>query len=339
MLVAAVPICLEVTEGDRHKFQSEVLNRVASLVKDTECKKRDSVSGVEAELAQVEGEKTNAFADAESKRLTAEGKQSECEAKGKVVDAAKKVMIAAQAELTTAKHHQEGLNTKKAALFAEQESFAQLLAESFQPLKDGTHAGNWSKRNKEIGVLRKKLIELGAQESLGDALVAALKEKSPEKREGAFAKATMQFTDEIFAKHTAKVSADIAGLDPEAAGLAAVTTAAEAALEQKKAALDGVSKEWDEMQDVWLQLEKESAESARNLKTIEFQIPHLTDSIEKARAALEKFLEVPALFLKLKEHSTAVPDEPEEEEPKEEEKAEEAVAEEAAGGGDEAMEA
>jgi len=219
---------------------------------------------------------------------------------------------AAQQTLSTAQKEQEGFDGKKAALFAEQENFAKLLSEVFQPLKDGTHTWNGNQRNKQIGVLKKKLLELGAQESLADAMAAALKDK-PEKREGAFAKATMQFTEELFAKHTAKVAHDITGLDPEAAGLGAVTSAAEADLAQKKAALSVVATEWDGMQDVWLQLEKESAEAASSLSRVEAEIPQVTESIETAKAALDKFLEIPALFLKLKEHSTAVHEEPAEE--------------------------
>lgn len=331
MLVAAVPHCLEVVEADRHKFESDVLARVEALVRDTECKKRDAVSALEAELAQVEGEKAKAFADAEAKKMTATGKQNECDEKGKVVDGHREVVKAAQDALTAAQKEQEGFDAKKTGLFAEQENFAKLLAESFQPLKDGSHTWNGSQRNKQIGMLKKKLLELGAQESLADAMAAALKDK-PEKREGAFAKATMQFSEELFAKHTAKVAQDIAGLDAEAAGIGAVTSAAEADLAQKKEALDVVSKEWDAMQDQWLSVEKESAEAAAALKRIENEIPDVTESIETAKAALEKFLEIPALFLKLKEHSTAVHEEPAEEAA--EEAAEPAAAE---GGADEAM--
>lgn len=55
---------------------------------------------------------------------------------------------------------------------------------------------------------------------------------------------------------------------------------------------------------MWLQLDKESAEAANTLKRFEFQIPNVEENIEAAKADLEKFLEIPALFSKLKEHST-----------------------------------
>jgi len=282
------------------------------MIKDTEGKKRDAVTGCTGDLAQLTSDKDKAFADAEAKKSVATSKENECKEQEKVVDAATEVMRAAEQALTTAQQNQEAFNNKKAALFTEQDNFAKLLSDSFQPLKDGTHAWNGTQRNKQVSLVKKKLLELGAQESLADALVVALKDK-PEKREGAFAKATMQFTEEAFAKHTAQVAQDIASLDPEAAVFAATIADTEAALAEKKAALQVVQTAWDATQDVWLQLEKDSGEAASALKKIECEIPNAMQFIDFAQAALDKFLEIPALFLKLREHSTAVAEDPDEE--------------------------
>jgi len=309
MLQVAVPFCLEVVEAERHKFQVDILNRVAGLLTDMEHKKRDAVGAGEAELAQVDAEKEKAFAENEAKKMTASTKQNACEEKGKFVDAAREVVASSQKVLTTAQEQEKAFNEKRAALHSEQENFAKLLSEGFQPLKDGTLAGTWQKRHKVIVELKKKMLDLGAQASLGEAFEAALKMK-PEKREGAFAKATMRFTEELFEKHTTKVTQDISSLDPEASSLKAAIDAAEAVHAMKKGELQVVNGEWDEMQNVWLQLEKEFAEATSNLNGIEAQIPDISKSIEKAKADLDKFLEVPALFSNLKEHSTAVPDEP-----------------------------
>merc|ERR1719263_2000743 len=100
------------------------------------------------------------------------------------------------------------------------------MTDVFEPLKDNAHAGNWRHRNKLVGELAKKLSELGAQESLVDALATTLK-MTPEKREGTFAKATMGFAQEYFTKHTAKVAQDISALDAEATSLQAATASAE----------------------------------------------------------------------------------------------------------------
>jgi len=310
MLQVAVPFCLEVVEAERHTFQVEILTRVGGLLTDIEHKKRESVSAGEVELAQVEAEKGKAFSENEAKKITASTKQNACDEKGKLVDAAREGVASAQQVLTAAQEQEKAFNMKKAELFNEQETFAKLLSEGFQPLKDGTLAGTWQKRHKVVGELKKKMLDLGAQASLGEAFEAALKLK-PEKREGAFAKATMRFTEELFEKHTAKVAQDISALDPEAASSKAAIDVAEAALAVKKADLQVVSEEWDAMQNVWLQLEKDVAEATSNLNSIEYQIPSLMQGIDKAKADLEKFLEVPALFSKLKEHSTAIPDEPE----------------------------
>lgn len=232
--------------------------------------------------------------------------------------------------MTEAQDAQKAFNGKKAALLTEQDTFAKLLADVFQPLKEGTLKGNPAKQKKLVGDLKSKLKELGAQTALGDALAATLK-MTPAKRSGTFAKTTIEFTEEYFTKHTAKVAQDIAGLDAQAASHDTAIAAAEAVLAEKKAASDVVEKEWDAMQDVWIGLESEAATANKELKQIEARIPKVERSVAKTKADLEKFLEIPTLFSQLKLHSTAVevleeePEEAAEAAPAEAEEAEEAA--------------
>jgi len=87
------------------------------------------------------------------------------------------------------------------------------------------------------------------------------------------------------------------------------------------------------MQDVWVGLDKEAALAVKSLNQLEARIPRVQKNIDKAKADLEKFMELPQLFAKLKEHSTMAPVEEE----AEEENAEEAKEGEAKG--DEEMQA
>lgn len=311
MLQVSVPICLEVVEAERHKLQVEVLERVAALLATVEGKKREHIAAVKSELKETETERDGKKADSEAKKATSASKQAECEEKGTVVGAAKEVLAAAEKVLVDSTQAQEDFNTKKDGLGAEQDNFAKLLSETFQPLKEGTFQGKGAQKTKAMTELKKKLVELGAQESLGDALVATLK-LPMEKRDGSFATVMLKFVEEAFSAHTAKVAQDIAGLDTEAATHSSAITAAEASIADKKAALEVVQKEYDELQAAWMALEAEATQAARALKSVEVRIPRVEKSIDKAEADLEKFMEVPALFSKLKEKSTAVPDEPEE---------------------------
>jgi len=322
MLQAAVPICLEVVEAERHKFQIEVLERVSALLSTVEGQKREVISGHETELAEIGVEKDKAAAELDTRKAASAGKKAECDSKQEFVDKAMEVSNAAKKELEGAQAAKAEFDSKKEGLLAEQEGFAKLLGEVFNPLKDGSCAAKGFQKTKLIDQLKKKLKELGAQESLGDALAATLK-MTPEKREGTFAKATMQFAEEYFTKHTAKVAADIGGLDGEEASLTAAIAKAEGVATEKKAALDDLTKEWDAMQDIWIGLSNEEGQAEKELKKIEARIPRVNKNIDKSKFDLEKFLEIPELFAKLKEKSTAAPEEPEE--PAEEEKAEEAA--------------
>lgn len=310
MLQTALPFCLEVVEADRHKFQVEICERVGGLLSSTESKKKEALATVEAELAEMETEKGTAGSDTEAKKGASEAKKSECDEKGKVVDEFRARSDTAKAALSEAQKAEEEFKKKEAELQAEQESFAKLLADIFQPLKEG-QVKQWQLRNKQIVELTKKLKSLGAQESLADALAATLK-MTPEKRAGTFAQATLKFTEEVFNKHTAQVAADIAGLSAEAEKHKSTIASAQAELDEKNAALKTIEGEWDAMQDVWISLEEEHAKASRSLSQIEARIPKVTKNIDKAKADLEKFLELPALFSKLKEHSTTAAPEPEE---------------------------
>jgi len=313
LLQASVPFCLEVVESDRHKFQVEVLDRVAKLLAGVESTKRATVAEGEGALAVLNAEKDKAEADVTEKETAATAKEGECKEKEKIVDAAREVFHGAQSVLKGAQKEEGEFNKKKAGLIAEKDSFDKLMTEVFEPLRDNTHKGDWRKRNKLIADLQKKLSDLGAQESLSDALGTTLK-MTAEKREGTFAKATMEFAQEYFNKHKVKVAQDISALDGEEAGHKAAVAKEEATVAEKKAALDVVEKEWDAIQDIWLALDKTRAEAAKSQKQIENQIPRAQKTIDKANEALDKFMEVPTLFARLKEKSTAAAEEPEPEE-------------------------
>jgi len=310
LLQASVPLCLEIVESERHKFQVDVLSCVDSLIAKVEGKKRGAIGETEGGLAEIEVEKDAAVADTNCKNALSTAKKSECDEKQVVVDEARKVAGGAQHVLTEAHKEEEVGNAKKARLLAEQEGFTQLLA-AFQSLKEGTLQGTSQKHNKVIGELKKKLTELGATGSLADALAETMKLK-PQKRGGSFAKATIGFAEELFDKHTVKVVEDIAACDAEATTFKKSIADAEVTAAEKKAVLEAVEKDWDQMQDVWVQLESESSSATRILKQIENRIPTFHKRIDKLKEDLDKFLEVPALFAELKEHSTKARETPEE---------------------------
>ena len=76
MLQASVPICLEVVESERHKFQVEVLSRVDSLLANVDAKKRGAIGEAETGLAEIEAEITTGTADANAKDALSTAKKT-----------------------------------------------------------------------------------------------------------------------------------------------------------------------------------------------------------------------------------------------------------------------
>lgn len=311
MLQVSVPICFEVVESNRHKFQVKVLDQVAKLLAGRESVKRRVVTDAEGELAKMKTDQQKAAADVASAKAAADAKQAECDKEGKVVDAAREKSNNSSLALKEAQKAAADFDKKKVELFMEQDNFNKLMTEIFERLKNDKQLSNGRQRNKFIAELQGKLSEVGAQESLVDALASTLK-MAPEKRAGTFAKATIGFAQEYFDKHKAKVAQDIASLDAEEAGHRTAVTREEAAAVERRAALECVEKDWDGMQEVWIGLDKIRAEAARGEKLLENQIVRAQEAIDKAQADLEKFMQVPTLFAELKEKSTtAAADEPE----------------------------
>jgi chromosome segregation ATPase len=311
MLQTAVPQCLAVTGADRHKFQSEIVDYVASVLATEEGKRREAVATEEAALKGIEAETAEHASVAEAKKAAAAAKKGECDEKKAVVNAAKEASDAAKKMLTDAKTAEKAFNEKKKELLSEQGRFAKLLADVFQPMKEGALKASGHKRNKLAAELKKKLVELGAQQTLGDAIVSISK-MTPEKQKGSFAQVSLKFAEEYFTAHTAKVAKDIAGLDEEANGIAAAIAAADAKVTETKAALEVVQKEFDEIHEVWEKSSGEASEEAKVLKQFEAKVPRSAKSVEKAQTDLTKVSDLLALFSKLKEEGTAVPQEPEE---------------------------
>jgi len=243
------------------------------------------------------------------KKAVALAKQSVCDERGRLVDAADDTANASQQVSAQAQQKVEAFSVNKSEMLMEQESFTKLISDDFQSLKEGTWQGHHSTKAKVIGELKKKLLDIGSQQSLADALAAALKLK-PEQRSGAFAKAAMGFVEECFANHAAKVAQDISALDSEEGSLKHAVVLADAELAEKKGELQRKKKEWDELQDVWVKLEEDAAEASRSAKRLELEMPKLTKAVEKAKLELEKFLELPSLFARLRAQSTAAPEEP-----------------------------
>jgi len=304
MLQAGLPHCLEVAESERHRFHFAVLDHVASLLATAEEKKRGAVNAVDKELSEIQVEKGKVAADVTAAKGEVTNKQSELHARGKKLIELRKACDGAAHALSAALERQKVFNARKVGVFTDEDNFRKFMADVWQPLKEDGVTG--ARRHRLVGELSAKLSELGARH-LCDSMESL---RTPEWCKGTFGKAAVESADVHFKKHAAKLSQVVLGLDEEEASLKASIAAAELALTEGRATLEANTKEREEMQVDKTSFEKTAAEAVKVQQGLQVRIPPALRRLTKAREDLEMFLELPALFSRLKDLTTAAPEEP-----------------------------
>jgi hypothetical protein len=301
MLQAALPHCLSTPSAARHKFQLEVLDRIAGIFAIVEEKRRKELEDAEAKLASVQLDKDNASTDCENKKADATSKKGESDEKGRSVEEASQAVQIASDAVKVARQELEDSQARKQGLLQTKEDFQKFFDEMYHPLKVGTFGGSeWRKRNKVITEFSQKVNAIMTfEDSLLDAAEVVFKTK-PDQREP-FALATLDFVEKAFTIHTEKLAAELLSHDQEAESRKSAIEDAEAVVLEKKSQKQQAEQEWDAIQNVWVDSENTSAEAVRTLKDFEMKLTEAGKEVDIAKEVLEKIIAVAELLAKLKE--------------------------------------
>lgn len=250
----ALPLCIGVASEERHSYQTKVLDLAASSMQSLEVSRRAAFTEAEARVETLKNEGLAARNNAEVARGVAAAKQEESDAKVPEVAERASEVSAAKLALDDDVVRKEALIASKAAITVEQDDFGKVLETIWEPLKVAAWAGHsWRKREKAVAELTEKLKPVGLDESLVDALAAALKLK-PEQRQG-FAQRAMDFAQEAFVKHAASLAEQIASKSAEVDSREKAVTGATAKLTEVQALHVEKEKEWEELQKCCAELE------------------------------------------------------------------------------------
>jgi hypothetical protein len=300
MLQMALSRCLSTSCSERHKYQAELLDGISNVFAQMEEQKRTARGEAMAKVVSLQAEKEAVSTDMVAKKSSASSKKELSDEKGKFVEEAASAVKAAEIAVADAQKMQSDCEAQSKQLSADLGNFEELVSVHYTPLKAGTFAGNeWRKRNKVLGELLQKLSEASIEGSLLDAMDMVLKTK-PDQR-SAFSVLVLEHAEAFFASHKEQMVQQRSGLDEQANTHQKAHEAAQGVLDEKISTKKKAEEEWDTEQNEWVDLENKAAEAERSLKDLENALDEANEEVEALNNDLEKFLEVPALFAKLKD--------------------------------------
>jgi len=305
LLRVALPHCFRGSVEERHAYQLKVLELAADLIKADEADKQASLVAAEekAEAGTTAVETSKSALEA-AKKLASD-KVDELEKKAKEVTEATTEMEAATQAVELEMKNKDAFLVEKAAIVAEPEAFQSVLTELWEPLKSSSFgAQQYRKRDKAILQLVEKLAPLEIEESLLDAVAAALKLRQ-DKREG-FAETAFKFLLEAFEKHQSLLAERVAGTSTKEQEYEKAVKEAETKRSEKQEKLAAREKEHEQLQNEWADLETKSKEAETTVGDTESDLKEAQVELEYAKGAVGSALQVTEAFLKMKEQKEIV---------------------------------
>lgn len=287
MLKCMAPHALQLTNGERHDFQSKMLGSLSDISKRIVEQSVARVALSEEAVAEAEAEKVKG---AESRDVLDNLIVAKMEHKAGMdlaLDQAKDAEEQATQNLQTAQKNRDSHGAERTQTSNAISEHEKLLAEAWEPLKAGDLSKlHWRSRDKLITRIVACLEHLRCQESLQQAIQAAMKLRLADR--GKFTNQVIEFTDDILKKHEKNLQEKLANWENVAEEQAQLVVAAQSALDD---AVEKRSKATTELQDSEKNLadasEQFSAATAK-MKSLESELKSRKKELETTRAALDR---------------------------------------------------
>jgi len=295
---------------ERHAYQVQLLELATSLIKADEADKQASLKAVEEKVAELNAVVATSKCDMEAAKTLVSAKVGELATKTTEVSEATTEVEAAKQAVELEMKSKENFLAEKAAIVAEPEAFQSVLTELWEPLKSSSFPSHQHrKRDKAIAQLVEKLAPLKIEESLLDAVAAALKLRQ-DKRE-AFAETAFKFLVEAIERHQALLAERVAGTSAEEQEHEKAVADAESKRSEMQEKFAAREKEHEQLQNEWAELETNAKQVERAVRDNESDLKDAQTQVEHAKADVGSALGVTETFMKIKEQQEiAVADEP-----------------------------
>lgn len=228
MLQAMVPHCLATREEDRHAYQQEMLQFLTEIIDGIEVKHLDAIASIKAEIRQARRSDETVLARPSTTEAEVAARKADRETQDETEKAASDAFTAAKAVVVAEQALLDGHAAEVSAVQAERDSFSQVVAELWVPLKAGFPAKEWRARNKVLERFMLEFEKLNLGVALNSAVPVALKTKVDDR--GSFAKSAINFADVELEKHAGALASKISSAGDEAARRLGAKKTAEASL-------------------------------------------------------------------------------------------------------------
>lgn len=281
LLCAALPGALRAEEGTqvRHAYQEKMLDAVNTELSNIVTSRKDSVTGIEAQVATLEDEKAQSTTIQDEMTSRLAEKTKIMNDAGEATSKQQSAVTEAQASLASAKEKAAAADEEKQTMEKVRDDFVNGLTELWEPLK----ASNlqWRQRDKKLAKLAEKMQVSGAEPSLLAALPVALKIKAESRPE--FAQATVAHAEDIYMKHVEVLKAKVDNFRG-AQDSASATADAESCAKAAQEAFDAAMSADIDAQNAWAEVASEDKEHKDKMKAFAPTAAKLEKQLEHAKA-------------------------------------------------------
>eukprot|EP00441_Pelagodinium_beii_P043122 CAMPEP_0197649992 /NCGR_PEP_ID=MMETSP1338-20131121/30678_1 /TAXON_ID=43686 ORGANISM="Pelagodinium beii, Strain RCC1491" /NCGR_SAMPLE_ID=MMETSP1338 /ASSEMBLY_ACC=CAM_ASM_000754 /LENGTH=367 /DNA_ID=CAMNT_0043224325 /DNA_START=54 /DNA_END=1157 /DNA_ORIENTATION=- len=289
---------------DRHEFQVKVNGMVAEVLGSVEAGIQEDIAAAQAKVAASDTEKAAREGALEAAKTTLETKQAELAAADKALEEAEAEVTATTKALKAAEKDQKAGDADVLANEEKKTKLQKVVAESFQPAKEGTVAGSLKTAIAEVA-------KLGKENHFDAALLSSLPSalgKEPSAR-GSFDETVVNQIANEFKEIETKLNTLLTEAAPaKEARQAKVTEAAAtaAAAATKKASCEEAAKAAKSAEKEAIAAQKEAQKAVKSLGP---EMKEVASSLAEATESLAEFQEGPmAVFKELLEKSKVVPE-------------------------------
>jgi len=256
MLIEGLPHALKAPPAGerRHPWQEKMLDAVAACLADEVVGgKLAAVRAAEAALEALDSQKVNFTANLERLAAQVAEETSKRDASKDEVKAKQTALGEATTRCEAVKQKHEGVDQERQALLRARDEHETGLAELWPPLKASELDGpRWREREKLLKVLMERMAQMGIDKSLLAALPVALKVREDQRRK--FGQVVVERAEEVYAAHIDELKRKLAAWEQNNVAVVEEIGAAEAGVEESKAAVQAASEASDKAEKVWAEV-------------------------------------------------------------------------------------
>jgi len=305
MLAGMATVSLNKLKEDRHKYQLEVVDMVATTLSGIEARMRKAIDEAGVLASNADAERATRSGNLATAMTKLDAKKAEIPTLTAALSEAKAAVKEASHNHASAVHAQASSDTEVQTATGKKDRLEAALKDNFLPLKDGsiTEKGLAKKMVASlVNVAKEHHVDTSLMHAIGVTLTKEVGAR------GVFDNTSLEHFEEDFRRRASEIAATIEQLASASASLAGKSQEASQALQAAKERQAAQASALKQAQDEQSACESDVKAAEKAVKTLEPDIAAAADAADAAKLQLENFQEgALANFMELKERCAPPP--------------------------------